>query len=211
MKKTSKAILAVGLVLAVILSKETLAAENQSTMAIAPSIGYTSFSIKGDNSTGFKGGYSVGALGYLNTGVDNLDYEVGLEYLQAGGSDNYLLAKVDYSLDYLAVPLGIRWKAFRYGAQSEKFFFIRAGLAPSYLLSAKAEASSIFGASQSISLDTNSFDLIAYLGIGGSYDVGNNQEILYDLRYLQGTQDVMKASASKNIGLTASVMYSISL
>lgn len=187
--------------------------KSESTVAVAPTIGATSFSLIGDGGMGAKSGISIGAMSYWNIGVEKLDLEAGLQYMQMGGKDDYILAKIETNLDYLAAPIGVRYRAFSYGEQDKNFFFLRGGLAPTLLLSAKVKTDSIFGGGQEddIKSQLNTMDVLAYAGVGGTYSLLPGQEILYDLSYMRGLQKVFKDADNHSEGFVASVSYSLAL
>lgn len=202
---------------ALVFTQEVLAAEGTSQMAkpnfaIAPSIGLSSFSLKGDDAMGSKSGISVGAWGAMQSGVENLEIEAGLEYLQAGGKESVFFASVETNLDYLSLPLGARYRALAFGEKEQNAFFLRGGIAPALLLSAKYKASVLgYSEEQDIKDSISKTDVFAYLGAGGTYAMGDTHEIVYDVRYMRGLQKATVDSNTRNEGLIASVAYSIPL
>lgn len=187
----------------------------RSTNQIAPSLGFTAFSLKAPGyEVGTRGGFSAGANMYLSSGAENLDYEVGAHYFEAGGKQGNLFITNELMFGYLAIPLGIRWSFYRSQENAQNFAYLKGGLMPSLLLSAKQKVTDQFNdlsIEEDIKSDTNGFDLLAYVGIGGNYDLGGDHGILYELVYTQGTQKVLKDIESKNQGYMASVMYSIGM
>ena len=192
---------------------ENTVTTSQSNWTVAPSLGVTSFKLKTDSmDLDAKSGMSVGAEVYKATGVDGLDLVTGLQYLQSGGKKGDLFLSYEVNLDYLAVPVGVRWKAFTYGADDKNFMYLRGGIAAAFLVSAKEKATFLGAtADGDIKDKVNGFDLMAVAGLGGSYSMGNNQHILYELNYLRGTQKVMKDETSHSEGYAFNVMYSIPL
>jgi hypothetical protein len=189
------------------------------TSAIAPSLGFTSFALKADGyQVGAQSGISLGANYYHNIGTEDLDLEIGLHYLQTGGKQagyDQSLAFIDNSLNfsYVSLPIGARYKFFRFGAQTDNSVYAKGGVSPSYLVSAKFKSTSLGQTvEQDMKGEVNSFDLMGYLGIGGTYNMGDHQEILYELSYMRGTQKVLKNYASNiNEGTVLSIMYSIGM
>lgn len=186
---------------------------SQSDWTVAPSLGITSFKLKTESvDYDSKSGMSVGAEVYKSTGVDGLDLITGLQYLQSGGKVGNVFANYEMNLDYLAVPVGVRWKAFTYGADDKNFMYLRGGVAAAFLMSAKGKGTLGWMTEETDVKDqVNNFDLLAVAGLGGSYSMGNNQHILYELNYLRGTQKVMKEETSHSEGYAFNVMYSIPL
>ncbi len=204
--------------LAVLASEKSFAVEKSVASAganwtIAPSVGVTSFQLKSDAADlDSKAGMSVGAAVFKQTGITDLDFETGLQYIQAGGKNGNMFMSYEVNLDYLAIPLGIRWKAFNYGADGKNFMYLRTGATAAVLMSAKQKLS-LLGESEDgdIKDKVNTLDVMAVAGLGGSYSLGNDQHILYELNYLRGTQKVMKEGDSHSEGYALNVMYSIPL
>ncbi|MGZ5280431.1 MAG: outer membrane beta-barrel protein [Pseudobdellovibrionaceae bacterium] len=194
-------------------------AKSGSTSAIAPSLGFTSFALKTEGfDVGAQSGLSLGANYYHSLGIDNLDLEVGLHYLQTGGKQvgyeptTLMYLENSLSFSYIALPIGARYKFYKFGAQAENTIYAKGGVAPSFLMSAKQKISAL-GLSEERDLknEVNTFDLMGYIGLGGTYHMGSDQEILYELSYMQGTQQVLKQTDSVNEGAVISLMYSIGI
>lgn len=188
-------------------STESLAS-SRPAFAIAPKIELNSFSLKGDgNATSAKGGYGLGAMAYMPI-LDTLDFELGAEYLQAGGKADLFGFGGQTDLEYLSIPLGARWHAFNYGSEGKSFFSVRGGIAPAYLMSAKT---TVGGSSTDIKDQTNSWNYLGYLGLGMTCALANQQELLFELNYMTGLNKTFKDGNAKNEGYAFGFAYSLPL
>jgi len=192
------------------------APQQKSTLRWAPQLGISSFALKAEGfNVGAHEGLVIGASGFYGLGSDTLDAEFGLQLLQTGGVQKGYLADGTYmenslKMSYLAIPLGVRWKLGPLGDQPNSAIYLKGGLVPSFLM-ASSQVVTVLGAriEKDIKGDTNGFDLMAQVGVGASYDVGNGNELLMDLLYVKGTSKVLKEMNSTNEGLVASVSISM--
>lgn len=184
-----------------------------SRASIAPSIGVTSFALKAEGyEVGASAGLSVGAQ-YAHPISEELDFELGLHYFETGGKQgDAALIENKLTFAYISAPLGVRYKFLSYGEAAQNKIYVKGGAAPSYLVSAKQKVTVLGESEESdIKADTNSFDLMAYVGLGTSYNMAPSQSLLVELSYFYGTQKVLKDFESRNEGLMASVMYSFEM
>ncbi len=188
------------------------------TFRWAPVLGVSSFAMKAEGyEVGAQGGLVVGLSTFMGLGNPALDGEFGLQFMQTGGVQKGYLADGTYmenelTMSYLTIPLGVRWKFAPWGDQPNSALYLKGGLIPAFLMSSKQKVSALgMSLEKDIKSDTNSFDLMAQVGLGGSYELGNGQDLLLDLMYVHGTSKVLKAMSSTNEGLVASISYSMAL
>lgn len=189
----------------------------KSDWMIAPHLGASSFTLKGSDMTGNKSGMTVGANVYKSTPIESLDMETGLLYMQAGakqdyGSGLFTLGSIEYDLDYLAIPLGVKWTAAHFGNQGNNLY-LKGGAMFAYLTSAKAKASFLgSSAEEDLKDHTNKTDWLGYAGVGYTYNLSFNMPLLVELNYLKGTQNVLDGmDANKNEGFVLAVQLGFSI
>lgn len=174
-------------------------------MTISPVLGATSMSLKGSDISGSRGGLQAGAIVNFESSIADLHYETGLLYSQAGAKDDALLASVEYELNYLAVPLGVQ---YRLSGEDRSFWAARGGLTLAALMSAKAK-SQVFGSGSETDIkdQTNTFDMLPYIGIVKSWSIGESQRLALDFTYTRGLMKVFKDQSSNTEGWTINLAY----
>ena len=194
-----------------------IAARREATpLRISPQLGYSNFALKTeDYEIGAKEGMTVGLNSYIEitTGVD---FETGLHYMSMGGQQKGELFGQSISntltLSYLAVPLNVRYKFLQLEGPGDPQLYLKGGMILAILTAAKQDLT-LGGVSvnRDIKQDTKSFDLLPSLSLGGSYNLGDQQELLVDLTYMRGTQNIFSDFQSSNEGLIASISYSLEI
>lgn len=188
----------------------TLTMNAQERAHWSPSLGVTAMQLQGGEFSGnTKSGISVG-ISYLDTTpVADLSYDVGLSYLPMGAQIDAFFAKYEINLDYIALPLGLRYQLNHPQAEGMKWF-LKAGVVPTALVSAK-EKLTVLGESQENNIKDQlaSTDVLLTAGVATSYSMSGNQ-ILVDLDYLQGTTKV-SSELGRNQGLMAKVGVSFDM
>lgn len=174
---------------------------------LMPQLGVTSFSIKGSDISGSRSGGQIGALVDYQSDTPELQWETGLQYTQAGAKDDAILASVEYELNYLTVPLGVRYRLSGEEA-GLSHWYARAGVTLGYLMSAKSKAQVLgFGAEEDIKSQTNTMDVLPYVGVGTTWAMAADQFLGFDFNYTRGLTKVFKDQASTNEGWIINGVY----
>lgn len=214
------------LLLAVIFSRSaqaTPAMENrvkatQEKMKFVPTIGTSSFTLKGTEFTAlsYHSGMSMGGLVQIpSESVPDLSYQAGVEYIQAGASLRYIYifsgedaVSFDQSLHYLSLPANAQFDFYK---TEEGNYFVKGGAALAYLISAKQDTK-VFGADTSTDVTDkmNRLDLFLNLGFGYKKSLLGG-DLLMDLGYSRGTQQVSKDTSGHSEGFLAKVSYTIDI
>lgn len=180
------------------------------SMTISPVIGLTSMSIKGSDISGSRSGSQLGAHLNFDVGVANMLLETGLLYMQAGAKNDAILASTEYELDYLALPIGVQYNL---SGDAKSYWYLRGGATLAYLMSAKSKTT-LLGSTTGggdIKDQTNSFDLMPYVGIGSMWEVGSGGKLGLDFNYTRGLLKVFKDQASNNDGFIVNLSYGFSI
>lgn len=191
-------------VLVILLASLGLAAQ-AAPMTVSPVLGATSMSLKGSDISGSRGGLQAGALVNFESSVADLQYETGLLYSQAGAKNDAILASVEYELNYLAAPLGVQ---YRFSGDERDFWAARGGLTLAALMSAKFKSQVLGSGSESdIKDQTNTFDVLPYIGLVKSWSIGETQRLALDFTYTRGLMKVFKDQSSNTEGWTLNLAY----
>lgn len=204
----------------VLLCQPSLSA-TKSEFSLKPSLGYTYFNIQGASVStlseegeqgldyNYKGGNSAGVIGQYAIN-DKFEIEAGLEYVETG-------AKIAVNYDFISINLGelkvnslfvpVRAKYNFNPSSTGTRFSARAGVSPTYLLSATTET---LGDSQNVKNDFNSFGLMSQVGLGFDWDIVGGK-LAADLNYNYGLTKTFKNSNGKTIGYQMSVGYIFNL
>ena len=135
------------------------------------------------------------------------DVSISLQpaYAPRGGAEvfkkrAFVVGTIDYDLNYLTVPLVVRVSGDREGVRG----FVTAGLDFSFLLDATAKTDST---SQDISDGLDSTTIGALFGAGVMVPVSKHF-LTFELRYIQGLDDIVDREASTDTGMASpSVKY----
>lgn len=155
-----------------------------------------------DDSFSSKIGLQVGGL--MDIGHSDAVLETGVLYRQLGAT----IESAQVNLNYIAIPVGGK---YYFSGQEDSSVFINGGIMPQFAVSrtissgsASVDASGIFG----------SFDLDAYLGVGGKISMGDRTDFVVDLTYSRGLTNLnaTQGDATFNnsaFGLTAGVAFAL--
>lgn len=169
-------------------------------VSMAPQIGSTSFNVT-KSGLSAKSGSLVGAGLVFDSSIDGLAVETGLQYFQAGAEKNFFIAKVEYSMNYLAIPLLANWSFYR-GGDSTKLY-LKAGAVATQLLSAEQKTADFTGASAKTNIKdfVAKNDVLLMAGLGGQWKVMDFLNMTLDLSYAKGTTKVIKGENGYSEGL----------
>lgn len=140
-----------------------------------------------------RGGLGAGIMAELNFAPDiTLSFQP--EYLprnsrQEFKSKGVVVGYIDYDFNYLNLPLLVRVTGDPIGVRG----FVTGGLEISYLLDATMVSE---GESLDISDQLNEMTIGALLGAGVMVPLGNNF-LLFELRYVQGLEDIVNHDGSE--------------
>ncbi len=156
-------------------------------VSINPVLGLSIFSVtgKGADGAGNTNGFAGGALIDVQTPVSMINAETGLLYIQEGSA----LGNGTLTNNYLQIPVLAKITPVESNGSD---FHVKAGLAPSFLMSSKGEAG---GISQDMKSYFNTFDLQLLAGLGGTIATTGNVGITADITYMRG----MLASSNSKV------------
>jgi hypothetical protein len=103
---------------------------------------------------------------------------------------------VNYKLQYLTVPLGLKFKTKQIGYLT---FFAQLGLAPEINIKARADATDDQLENNNVSEEINLINLSYYFGGGLEYSLGGNTALFTGINFYNGFIDVLKSKDSKEI------------
>jgi len=138
------------------------------------------------NNYAFYSGIKLVNYGFKLLFLENstLIVNASTENIQAG-------EKVNFKLQYLNIPLGIKMKTNRIGYFS---YFINLGLNPYFNI--KSIALSNFFENESVSKEINFFNISYYLSLGIEYNLVGETNLLFGIKYNNGFFDVMNKKTS---------------
>ncbi len=151
----------------------------------------------------------------LMTGIsiDNTGGNLKFDYaktLQTGSGEEDLPAgsSVNYKLQYISVPLGLKLKTNEIGYWT---FFTHLGLNGGINIKATAEVDGFELENENISDEVNLFNLGYYIGAGAEYSIGGNAAIVVGLTYTNGFVDITDGNDSKvtlsNVAIRLGVLF----
>lgn len=129
-----------------------------------------------------------------NTG-GNLKFEDS-KTLKTGSGDQVLPAgsSINYKLQYINVPLGLKFKTNEIGYWT---FFTHLGLNGGVNIKATAEVDDVELENENISDEVRLFNLGYYIGAGTEYSIAGNTAIVVGLTYTNGFVDITNGEDSK--------------
>lgn len=217
--------LALGLA-ALMLCQPSFGATGSSALTLKPSLGYTYFNIQGaaagaqvEGEEGevagldykYKGGNSAGVIAQYALD-DAFEVELGLEYVETGAkvgldlNDFISLTAAELTVGSLFVPIRAK---YNFNPKSDGTRFnVRAGLAPTYLLSAKSKES--FGETRDIKSEMNSFGVMTQVGLGMDWQILSGR-LAADFNYNYGLTKIFKDTNGKSVGYQLALGYVLSL
>ncbi len=101
---------------------------------------------------------------------------------------------VDYRLQYVSVPLGLKFKTNQIGYFT---FFAQLGFTPQINIRARADASRSQLDRENISDEINLFNLSYFFGGGIEYSLGGSTELIGGIIFNNGFIDVLKSKNSR--------------
>ena len=115
---------------------------------------------------------------------------------------------VNYKLQYISVPLGLKFKTNEIGYFT---FFSHLGLNAGVNIKATAEVENFELRNENISDEINLFDLGYFIGAGIEYSIGGNSAIVCAITYTNGFVDITNNSNNKvtlrNFALRIGVLF----
>lgn len=191
-------------------AQDTMSASNSDRLKLVPSLGYSYFNITGSSSDfKSKSGSSAAVLVQMPMAT-SLEFESGLEYLEtgaklsadAGDGWSYELAKI--TVQQLAIPLRAKYN-FNPESTGTRYFG-KAGLTPTYLMSAKSETFLV--GSENIKSSMNDIGVLTQAGLGADWGVDAiTGRVSFDLTYSYGLTKVFKDSDGRSTGFQLNLGY----
>lgn len=161
------------------------------TFELTPVVGYSSYTLGGDNASGLKSvtGVFYGVFGdyFFN---NRWSIRSGLTNTTMGARDNY---PNELKLNYIVVPINANW---HFG--STRKWNLNFGVSPSFLTSAKFN-------DNEYKSNINSFQLGISYGIGYKIEVTEDFSILIDTQGLVGTSNIYKEGNVKQFNSGSSI------
>ncbi len=199
--------------LALAVTNQVVSSAGHDELKLVPSLGYSYFNIQGATADyKAKGGNSAGILVQMPMTDSAIELESGLEYLETGAKQTFdfgflSIDAATLSIGQLAVPLRAKYIFNPTGAGTH--WYGRAGLTPTYVMSAKSD---VMGQSADVKSDVNSFGVLTQAGIGAEWS--NDMipgRITMDLTYSYGLTKVFKIADGKASGFQLQAGYSFHL
>jgi hypothetical protein len=192
-----------------ILAATQAKAEQAASLAITPQIGTAIFNIE-NSGLSSKSGMVIGAnLIYAPAG-SSLQYETGLNYIQAGAKTDMFFASTEVNLNYVAIPLTANWVFYK--NEKKTSVYLKGGGILTQLVSAK-QTTNFFGSSEETDIkdQVNQNDLMMNAGLGGRWVVVDDFQVGLEGSYAKGLTDVMKNAAGKSEGYLVTTSLTIML
>ncbi|WP_413290020.1 outer membrane beta-barrel protein [Bdellovibrio sp. HCB337] len=168
-------------------------------ISIVPVLGGNSFNYGGSGMDS-RGGTLAGANVYMSTGVEGLQLETGLNYLETGAKTNMLFVSAEKALGYIAIPVLANWQFYKTSGGTE--LFLKGGAYITQLMSAKLKMQGFGGsAEEDIKSQISNNDVLVTAGFGGRWTVFSNLQAALDLNYAQGLIKTEKDGTGKSSGL----------
>lgn len=193
-------------------AESTGLAAQSDRMKIVPSLGYSYFNITGSSSDfKSKSGNSAAVLVQLPVG-SALEVESGLEYLETGAKQSIDFgflsldtAKLD--VKQLAIPIRAKY-TFNPDSNGTRYFG-KAGLTPTYLMSAKLDG---LGQSTDVKSSINDLGLLGQAGLGADWGLDAIAgRVTFDFTYSYGLTKVFKDDDGRSSGFQLQLGYAFML
>jgi hypothetical protein len=138
----------------------------------------------------FTTGVSISNIG------GNLFYEDSLT-IKTAEAEQLMTPRttVDYRLQYVSVPLGLKFKTSQIGYFT---FFAQLGFTPQITIRARADASRNQLDRENIIDEVNLLNLSYFFGGGIGYSLGGNTELIGGILFNNGFIDVLKSKNSRD-------------
>lgn len=199
---------------------ESVSATQSDRLKIVPSLGYSYFNITGATADfKSKSGNSAAVLVQMPMNP-NVELEAGLEYLETGAKLTYDLgdlgglgtlsidtAKLD--MKQIAIPLRAKY-VFNPASDGTRYFG-KAGLTPTYLVSAKMD-DALTGQSENVKSTMNDLGLLTQVGLGADWGLeAITGRISFDFTYSYGLTKVFKDEDGRSTGFQLQLGYAFLL
>lgn len=158
----------------------------------------------------FADNYAIMTGVSINNVGGNLTFNYDGKTLKTNGGDEPLNngSTVEYKLQYINVPLGLKLKTNEIGYWT---FFTHLGLNSGINIKATAEVDDVDLQNENISKEIRLFNLGYYIGAGAEYSIGGNAAIVVGLTYTNGFVDITDGEDSKvtlsNIAIRLGVLF----
>lgn len=183
-------------------------------MKIVPSLGYSYFNITGSSSDFKSKSGGSGAILVQMPMSAELEIESGLEYLETGAKQTYDLGwglSIDTAkLEVKQLTIPIRAK-YNFNPHSNGTrYFAKAGLTPTYLMSAKMETPG--GSSESVKSAMKDLGFLGQAGFGADWGIDAiTGRITFDFTYSYGLTKVFKDEDGRSSGFQLNLGYAFLL
>jgi len=158
----------------------------------------------------FADNYAIMTGVSINNVGGNLTFNMDGKELKTNGGNELLNngSTVEYKLQYINVPLGLKLKTNEIGYWT---FFTHLGLNSGINIKATAEVDDVDLPNENISKEIRLFNLGYYIGAGAEYSIGGNAAIVVGLTYTNGFIDITDGEDSKvtlsNIAIRLGVLF----
>lgn len=158
----------------------------------------------------FADNYAIMTGVSINNVGGNLTFNYDDKVLSTNGGDEPLNngSTVEYKLQYINVPLGLKLKTNEIGYWT---FFTHLGLNSGINIKATAEVDDIELQNENISKEVRLFNLGYYIGAGAEYSIGGNAAIVVGVTYTNGFVDITDGQDSKvtlsNIAIRLGILF----
>ncbi|MCB2196555.1 MAG: PorT family protein [Bacteroidetes bacterium] len=157
----------------------------------------------------FADNYAIMTGVSINNVGGNLTFNMDKSLKTNGGDQDLLIGStVEYKLQYINVPLGLKLKTNEIGYWT---FFTHLGLNSGINIKATAEVDDVDLQNENISDEIRLFNLGYYIGAGAEYSIGGNAAIVVGLTYTNGFVDITDGEDSKvtlsNIAIRLGILF----
>jgi Outer membrane protein beta-barrel domain len=191
---------------------ESFSGAQNNKMKIVPSLGYSYFNITGGTvDYKSKSGSSAAVLVQMPMNSD-FEIESGLEYLETGAKqtlDFGFLSLDTAKLDVKQLAIPIRAKYNFNPASTGTRYFAKAGVTPTYLLSAKVEG---LGESTDVKSSMNDIGFLGQAGLGADWGLDAiTGRITFDFTYSYGLTKAFKDVDGRSSGFQLQLGYAFAM
>lgn len=191
---------------------ESVSSAPSERMKIVPSLGYSYFNITGTSADyKSKSGNSAAVLLQIPMNPE-LEVESGLEYIETGAKQSIDLGFLSYDtakLDVKQLAIPVRAKYNFNPTATGTHYYAKAGLIPTYLMSAKLE---VFGDSRDAKSSMNDLGLLTQAGFGADWGLeAMAGRIAFDFTYSYGLTKVFKDFDGRSTGFQLQLGYAFML
>ncbi len=196
-------------------TKENIEVEDG--IRVLPYLGSSNLKLSGgDIGSTIGSGSSVGVTAASNFGLPNSEFELGFLLMDSTSEkysfQNFSFINSKYTIKHIAIPMTAKYNFWKYSETSD--VYVKTGLTPTLITSAKFETEGWFDQSSSsvdIKSDLNSFDTHFNLGFGYAYQLSETIDVIAEGIYSQGLLNVLKNGNAKISGISWNAALSIKL